>query len=156
MADERPEQRLEQAGIILPQPPSAVASYAPAVLDGDLLLISGQLPFREAGIERTGLVGDAVTLEEAQQDASVAAVNALAVAKRELAELSRVRRVLRLVCYVAATPDFTGHPKVANGASEVMTLAFGDNGRHARAAVGCASLPLGAAVEVELMLRVQL
>lgn len=143
-----------EAGYALPAAPGAVATYVPAVLDGELLLVSGQLPLAEGRLLASGVVGEGVSVEEAAAGARQCALNGLAVAKAALGDLGRVRRVLKVGVFVACTKDFTQHPQVANGASDLLVLAFGEAGRHARAAVGSPSLPRGAAVEVEFMFRV--
>jgi enamine deaminase RidA (YjgF/YER057c/UK114 family) len=150
-----PELNLETAGLIMPSPAPALADYLPAVLDGDLVYVSGQLPFVDGRLIATGAVGDDVDLDLAMRCAERCAVNGLSAARSVLGSLDRVVRVLRVGVFVQAGPGYVDHPKVANGASRVMRVAFGEAGRHARAAVGCPSLPLGAPVEVELVLRVR-
>lgn len=149
-----PEDRLTSLGITLPTPPQPVAAYVPAVRAGSLLFVAGQLPLRDGKLLATGPVPSAVPLEQAVEAARQCAVNVLAVAKAELGELSRVRRVVKLGVFVACDDTFTEQPKVANGASELMQAVFGDAGRHARAAVGTNALPLGASVEVDAVLEV--
>ncbi|MFN4243403.1 MAG: RidA family protein [Tepidisphaerales bacterium] len=149
-----PEDRLTSLGITLPTPPKPVAAYVPAVRTGSLLFVAGQLPLRDGKLLATGPVPSAVSLEQAVDAARQCAVNVLAVAKAELGELSRVRRVVKLGVFVACDDTFTEQPKVANGASELMQAVFGDAGRHARAAVGTNALPLGASVEVDAVLEV--
>ncbi len=150
-----PEQRLAALGIELPEAPAPVATYIPCVQAGGMLHISGQIPIRDGSMLATGSVPDAVSIEEAAACARWCAVNALAVAKAELGELCRVERVVRLGCFVACGPGFGGHPEVANGASELMGEVFGEAGRHARAAVGCPSLPRDVPVELEVTLAVR-
>ena len=144
------EAALAAEGILLTDPPKPVAAYVPAVRTGNLLIVSGQLPFTAGKLLAEGLVDSQIEEEHAATAARQCAINALAVLKAELdGDWSQLVRVVRLGCFVAADPDFTGHSIVANGASELMAKLFGDRGRHARAAVGVASLPLGASVEVE-------
>ena len=148
------EKRLEALGIALPKPPKPVAAYVPCVRTGDLLITAGQIPIVAGTLRAVGLVPSAVSIEEASACAKLCAINALAAAKAELGSLDRIRRVVRLGAFVACGPDFTEHPTVANGASEFMHEVFGEAGKHARAAVGCASLPLGAPVEIEFTFEV--
>ena len=131
-----------------------VAAYVPAVRTGSLVFTSGQLPFVEGGLRRTGKVGGSVDPEDAAADAKVCALNALA-AVDDLVGLDSVVRVVRVVGYVASVEGFTGQPRVVNGASELLGRIFGDAGQHARSAVGVAELPMGAPVEVELTVEVR-
>jgi enamine deaminase RidA (YjgF/YER057c/UK114 family) len=149
-----PEARLTELGLTLPTVPAPVAAYIPAVRTGALVYTSGQLPFVDGALEYTGKVGAAVSPEQAHQLARIAALNALAVVKAEIGDLAAVRRVVKVVGYVASAPEFTGQPGVINGASELLGEMFGDNGRHARSAVGVSVLPLDAPVEVELIVEV--
>ena len=149
------EQRLRDAGLTLPPAAAPVAAYVPAVQSGALLYLSGQLPMRDGTPAIKGLLGDGVSLEQGAEAARICALNLLAQAKLALdGDLDRIRRLVKLTGFVAATVDFTDHPKVVNGASELMITALGPAGRHARSAVGVASLPLGAAVEVEAILEI--
>ncbi len=148
------EKRLEALGITLPKPPKPVASYVPCVRTGDLLIVAGQIPIAGGTLRATGPVPDMVSIDEAVECARLCAINALSAAKAELGSLDRIRRVVRLGAFVACGPDFTAHPTIANGASDFMHQVFGEAGKHARAAVGCVSLPLGAPVEVEFTFEV--
>jgi enamine deaminase RidA (YjgF/YER057c/UK114 family) len=149
-----PEERLEALGLAVPEVAKPVAAYVPAVRTGDHVYTSGQLPMREGELVTTGKVGGEVTAEQATECARVCVLNALAAVRAEVGELSRVKRVVKVVAFVASTPDFTGQPGVANGASELLGEVFGDAGRHARSAVGVPVLPLDAPVEVELVVEV--
>ncbi len=149
-----PEQRLEQMGLAVPEVAKPVASYIPAVRSGNHVFTSGQLPMRQGQLITTGKVGGEVTAEEAVECARVCALNALAAVRAELGELSAIKRIVKVVVFVASTPDFTGQPGVANGASELFGEVFGDIGQHARSAVGVPVLPLDAPVEVELIVEV--
>jgi enamine deaminase RidA (YjgF/YER057c/UK114 family) len=143
-------QRLAAEGLALPAAAAPAANYLPYVISQKLLLISGQLPMVEGKVEVTGRLGAEVTLEAGQEAARLCALNLLAQARAAAGgDLTRVARCLKLGGFVACTPDFTDHPKVINGASDLIALAMGEAGRHSRFAVGSASLPLGAAVEVE-------
>lgn len=154
MAMETPEARLAALGLTLPPPPAPVAAYVPAVRSGSLLCISGQIPIVGGVIQATGHVPDRVSIDEAAACARQCALNGLAIAKAELGELSRIRRVVRVGCFVACGQGFGDHPKVANGASTLLVEALGERGRHARAAVGCPSLPLNVPVEVDFIFEV--
>ena len=149
-----PEERLQELGVSLPAPVAPVAAYVPCVRTGNLVYVSGQVPMVDGKPGHLGHLGDDVDLEDGRAAARTCAVNVLAALKAELGELSRVRRVVKVTGFVASTPDFTDHPKVINAASELFGDAFGDAGRHARAAIGVAALPLGAPVEVEAIVEV--
>jgi enamine deaminase RidA (YjgF/YER057c/UK114 family) len=148
-------QRLIDLGITLPQPAAPVAAYVPAVEIGGLLHISGQLPFREDGSLMTGRMGEAVDLDEGTEAARRCAIMLLAQMQAALGDLDRVVRIVKLGAFISSTADFTGQPKVANGASELMQAVFGDAGRHARSAVGVPVLPLGAVVEIDGIVAVR-
>jgi enamine deaminase RidA (YjgF/YER057c/UK114 family) len=145
--------RLAELGLELPAVAAPVAAYVPAVRTGDLVYTSGQLPFVAGQLAATGKVGDAVDPDTAKDLARTCALNALA-AVDGLVGLDAVVRVVKVVGFVASAPGFTGQPGVVNGASELLGDVFGDAGRHARSAVGVAELPLGAPVEVELIVQV--
>jgi enamine deaminase RidA (YjgF/YER057c/UK114 family) len=149
-----PEERLAELGLAVPEVAAPVAAYIPAVRSGNHVFTSGQLPMREGQLMATGKVGGEVSQEEAVACARQCALNALAAVRAELGDLSQVRRVVKVVAYVASTPDFTGQPLVANGVSELLGDVFGDIGRHARSAVGVPVLPLDAPVEVELVVEI--
>ncbi len=149
-----PEERLAGLGLRVPDVVKPVAAYVPAVRTGSHVYTSGQLPMREGQLLATGKVGGEVTVEEAVQCARQCALNALAAVRAEVGELSAVKRIVKVVAFVSSTPDFTGQPGVANGASELFGEAFGDAGQHARSAVGVPVLPLDAPVEVELIVEV--
>jgi enamine deaminase RidA (YjgF/YER057c/UK114 family) len=149
-----PEERLAALGLTVPQVAAPVAAYVPAVRSGNHVFTSGQLPMREGQLMQTGKVGGEVTQEEAVECARQCALNALAAIKAEIGDLAAVKRVVKVVAFVASTPDFTGQPLVANGVSELLGEVFGEAGRHARSAVGVPVLPLDAPVEVELLVEV--
>jgi enamine deaminase RidA (YjgF/YER057c/UK114 family) len=146
--------RLAQLGIRLPPVATPVASYVPAVRAGSLVFTSGQLPFVDGGLRRTGKVGGSVDIEEAAADAKLCTLNALA-AIDELVGLDSVARVVRVVGYVASAEGFSGQPRVVNGASELLGKIFGPCGEHARSAVGVAELPMNSPVEVELTVELK-
>ncbi|HWS51891.1 MAG TPA: RidA family protein [Microbacterium sp.] len=142
--------RLAELGIQLPAVAAPVAAYVPAVVHGDLVHTSGQLPFVAGSLPATGKVGAEITADDAKAYARTCALNALAAAADAAGGVDRLGGVLRLGGFVASAEGFTGQPGVINGASEVLGEIFGDAGKHARAAVGVAELPLGSPVEVEV------
>jgi enamine deaminase RidA (YjgF/YER057c/UK114 family) len=144
------ERRLAAHGVDLPDAPAPAANYVPYTISGKLLFVAGQMPFRDGEVAFSGRVGDEVGLEQGQAAARLCALNLLAQAKAACGgDLDRLARCLKLGGFVSCGPAFTDHPAVINGASDLMVEAMGEAGRHARFAVGCASLPRGAAVEVE-------
>jgi enamine deaminase RidA (YjgF/YER057c/UK114 family) len=146
------EARLKELGIELPQASAPVANYVPFTVGGKLVVVSGQVSVRDGKPEFVGKLGREISIGDGQQAARLCALNILAHLKNACGgDLDRVKRVLRLGGFVNCTADFTSMPQVVNGASDLMVEVFGDAGRHARAAVGVASLPLGVAVEVEAM-----
>jgi enamine deaminase RidA (YjgF/YER057c/UK114 family) len=149
-----PEERLQQLGVSLPAPAVPVAAYVPTVRTGNLVFVSGQVPVVDGTPSHLGHLGGDVDLEAGRAAARTCAINLLAALKAELGELSQVRRVVKVTGFVASTPRFTDAPKVINAASELLGEVFGDAGRHARAAVGVAALPLGVPVEVEAIVEV--
>ena len=146
-----PEERLAELGLEVPEVSPPVAVYIPAVRSGNHVFTSGQLPMRAGELMATGIVGAGVTPEEAFACAQQCALNAIAAINAEVGDLSLVKRVVKVVVFVASLPDFTAQAKVANGASELLGTVFGDAGVHARSAVGVAALPLDAPVEVEVI-----
>lgn len=149
------EARLAALGLTLPEVATPVASYVPAVRSGAYVYTSGQLPFVDGALPRTGKVGAAVTAEEAAELARICALNAIAAAKSVIGDLDQVARVVKVVGFVASAPDFTSQPAVMNGASNLLKEAFGEAGAHARSAVGVAVLPLDAPVEVEMVVELR-
>lgn len=145
-------ERLKQAGIKVPEPRAPVANYVPFVITGNLLFISGQVSATPEGLIK-GRLGEDMTLEQGQAAAKVCAINLIAQMHSALGDLERVTRIVKLGGFVNAAPDFVEIPKVVNGCSDVMVLAFGDLGRHARSAVACPTLPMGAAVEVDAVVE---
>jgi enamine deaminase RidA (YjgF/YER057c/UK114 family) len=145
--------RLEQLGVALPEVVAPLASYVPAVRAGNLVYTAGQLPMQAGKLARTGKVGAEVSPEEAAAMARICALNALA-AVDSLVGIDAVTRVVKVVGFVASAPGFNGQPSVINGASELLAEVFGEQGAHARSAVGVSELPLDAPVEVELIVEV--
>lgn len=148
-----PNERLAALGLQLPPAPKPVASYIPWRRSGNLLVVSGQIPLVDGKPMALGLVGEAVSLEEAQLCARRCVLNGLAVIQDALGDLGWVQQFIRVGVFVACGPTFTDQSKVANGASDLLVEVFGDAGRHARAAVGCSSLPLGVPVEVDFLVE---
>lgn len=148
------EARLAELGIALPKAAAPAANYVPFALDGGLLYISGQIPFRADGSLALGRLGDDLSIEDGQAAARLCGLGILAQASAALGSLDGVTRILKLGVFVTSTPAFTDHPKVANGASDLMVEVFGDAGRHARSAVGVPALPLGVAVEIDAIIAV--
>ena len=144
------ESRLKELAIVLPSPPAPVASYVPYVVTGNLVFISGQVTLSPEGLKYVGKVGADISLEDGKEAAKLCAINLLAQLKAACSgDLDRVRRCVKLGVFVNATPDFTQHPEVGNGASDLIVAVLGDAGKHARAATGAGSLPRGVAVEVD-------
>ncbi len=149
------EARLAALGHTLPEVPVPVAAYIPARVSGNLVFVSGMIAREGGEVLHPGVVGGGVTVEQAQECARRCAMNGLAAAKGVLGTLDRITGVVRVGVFVACVPGFTDQPKVANGASDLLVAVFGEAGRHARAAVGAPSLPLGAPVEVEFVLEIK-
>ena len=149
-----PEAKLADLGLTLPEVAAPAGVYLPAVRSGNYVYTSGQLPMIDGKLMATGKVGAEVGPDDAKAMAQRCALNALAAVKWELGDLAKVKRVVKVVGFVASTPDFTGQPEVINGASEMLGAVFGEAGQHARSAVGVAVLPLDAPVEVELIVEI--
>ena len=147
------EARLAALGLELPEVAIPAGAYVPAVISGNLVFTAGQIPLVEGKLMAEGRLGAEITAEAGKEIAKRCALNAIAAVKSVLGDLSRVRKVVKVVGFVASTPDFTGQPGVVNGASELLQAAFGDAGIHARSAVGVAVLPLNSPVEVELIVE---
>lgn len=148
------ESRLAELGLTVPEVAAPVAAYVPAVRTGNYVYTSGQLPMVAGSLAATGKVGAEVSAEDAKALAATCALNAIAAVRSIIGDLDSVVRVVKVVGFVASTPDFTGQPGVVNGASELLGAAFGEAGVHARSAVGVAVLPLDAPVEVEIVVEV--
>lgn len=149
-----PEARLAELGLALPEPPTPVANYVEAVRTGNLLFLAGHGECAGPGEFMTGKVGAERTVEEGYAAARGTALCMLATLKAELGDLRRVRRIVRVTGMVNAAPDFTQHSQVVNGCSDLLVEVFGDRGRHARAAVGMASLPADITVEISMIVEV--
>lgn len=150
------DKRLAELGIVLPTPAKPVANYVPWVRTGNLVYISGQGAMKDGKLEYTGRVGDTVSTDDAIASARLTAINIIAHVRDACGgDLDRVKRVVKLLGLVNCTPAFGDHPKVINGASDLMVEVFGDKGRHARSAVGAPSLPFGLSVEVEAIVEIE-
>ncbi|GJL51254.1 MAG: hypothetical protein NPIRA01_24810 [Nitrospirales bacterium] len=148
------EEKLQELGIALPSAPKPLASYVPACLAGDLLFVSGVLPFHDGKLTITGKLGQELNTEQGSKASQTAVLNALAIIQQELGTLDRVKQIVRMTGHVASATGFSEQPAVINGASDFLVKVFGESGRHARLAVGAAELPLCAPVELELIVQV--
>ena len=149
------EDRLTKMGITWPKPPAPMAAYVPAVQTGDLVFVSGQGPVSGGKPSYIGRLGAELDLPQGQAAARLAMLNCIAQLKTHLGSLDRVRRIIKVLGFVACTENFEQQPQVINGGSELLEQIFGENGRHARSAVGTNKLPLGIPVEIELIAEVQ-
>ena len=148
------EDKLASLGITLPSPPAPAGSYVPVVVSHSLAFVAGQIPVDGGQVKFRGKVGRDLSIEAGQQAARLCTINALAQLKAALGSLDRVRRVVKVTGFVNCEPSFVDQPKVINGASDLLVQVFGENGKHARAAVGVSSLPLDCAVEVEFIVEI--
>ena len=149
------EIKIEGLGLKLPDAPKPVAAYIPAKQSGNLVFTAGQLPMVNGELVSKGLLGQDVEIDEANKAARICTLNALAAIKGVIGDLDRIKQIVRVVGYVASVPTFTQQPAVVNGASELLLEIFGENGKHARSAVGMAVLPLNASVEIELTVEIE-
>jgi enamine deaminase RidA (YjgF/YER057c/UK114 family) len=150
-----PEAKLDSMGILLPQPATPVANFVNTVQVGNLLFLSGNGPLKPDGNFITGKVGTDLSIEEGYEAARLTGINQIAILKSALGDLSRVKRIIRATGMVNAAPDFTQHPSVVNGFSDLMVTVFGERGKHTRAAVGMASLPFNIAVEIDVIVEIE-
>jgi enamine deaminase RidA (YjgF/YER057c/UK114 family) len=149
------EDRLKSLGLVLPEVPAPLAAYVPAKKVGQVIFTAGQLPLLKGELICKGLLGQDVDVEQAYQAARICTLNALAAIKKIVKDLDQIVQVVRVVGYVASTSTFTQQPAIVNGASELLLEIFGEVGKHARSAIGVASLPLNASVEIELTVEVK-
>jgi enamine deaminase RidA (YjgF/YER057c/UK114 family) len=149
------ESKLIELTLSLPDAPKPVAAYVPAKQTGNLVFTAGQLPMVNGELISKGLLGQDVEIDEANKAARICTLNALAAIKGVIGDLDRIKQIVRVVGYIASVPTFTQQPAVVNGASELLLEIFGENGKHARSAVGMAVLPLNASVEIELTVEVE-
>ncbi|HEY6633069.1 MAG TPA: RidA family protein [Rhizobiaceae bacterium] len=148
------EKRLSDLGVTLPAAAAPAANYVPSVRSGNLLFTAGQLPLKEGKLQASGLLGRDLDTAAGAEAARLCAINVLAQVKAALGDLEKIARTVKITVFVASAPDFTEQHLVANGASDFLAAALGERGKHARSAVGMASLPLNAAVEVEAIIEV--
>ena len=148
------ERKLKDLHLELPPPPQPLATYVPAIQAGVFLFLSGVLPMRDGQLAFSGKLGRDLTAEQGMEAARLALLNALAIARQELGTLDRIKRVVKVVGYVASAEGFVQQPQVLNGASDLLVEIFGEAGRHVRVAVGAAELPRGAPVEIEIILAI--
>ena len=148
------EEKIKQLGIELTAPPAPAGSYVPVIVSDDLVFVSGQIPIKDGKLAFTGKVTDS-TIETGQESARLCAINILAQLKKELGNLDRIKQVIRLNGFVNAGPDFSAHPKVINGASDLFAEIFGDIGKHSRIAVGVSNLPLNSMTEIDAIVRIR-
>jgi len=148
------EEKIKSIGIKIPVPPNPAGSYIPVVKSGNLLFVSGQIPMEEGKVTFTGKVSDA-NIETAQKAAKVCAINILAQIKKEIGDLEKISRIVRLSGFVNAVPEFTQHPKVINAASDLLYEIFGESGKHTRIAVGVSSLPLNSMTEIDAIVEIK-
>ena len=146
------EEKIKSIGIKLPNPPSPAGSYIPVVKSGNLLYVSGQIPMEDGKVVFTGKVSDA-NIETAQKSARICAINILAQLKKELGDLEKISRIVRLSGFVNSGPEFTQQPKVINAASDLFYEIFGESGKHSRIAVGVSSLPLNSMTEIDAIVE---
>jgi enamine deaminase RidA (YjgF/YER057c/UK114 family) len=149
------ETRLHDLGITLPAAPAGVGAYVPWVRTGNLVITSGQLPWRDGKLACTGKLGGEVNIEQGYEAARICAINAIAQLKSAVGDLDRVTQIVRLEGFVHAAPEFHEHPKVLNGASELFLAVFGERGTHARTALGINEMPLNAGVQIAVTAEVR-
>lgn len=149
------EQRLQELGHEIPEVVKPLAAYVPAVRSGNMIYTAGQIPMVKGELKYCGQVGSDLSLEEGYEAARICALNALAAIRDLVGTLDQVEQIVKVVGFVNCRPGYEDHPKVINGASELLGDIFGDQGKHARSAVGANGLPLGSAVEVEMVVRVR-
>ena len=149
------EEKIAQLGFSIPAAPKPLASYIPAIRIGDLVFTAGQLPMKDGRLAYKGKLGKELTEEDGKKAAQVCALNCLSVIKGEIGNLDNISNVIKLTVFVSSAEGFINHPQVANGASDLIKEIFGENGKHVRSAVGVAELPLGAPVEIEMIVKVK-
>jgi len=148
------EEKLKSLNIVLPNPPKPAGAYIPVVKSGNTVYVSGQIPIEDGTVAFKGKVPSVQSLEQAQKAAKLCVINALAQLKSELGSLDKISKILRVSGFVNSEPDFTEQPKVINEASDLLFEIFGEKGKHSRIAVGVASLPLGATVEIDMIVEI--
>ena len=149
------ETKLKELSITLPPAPKTIAAYVPAVKSGNLLFLSGVIPLIDGKMTHVGKLGKEIPVEDGYEAARITLLNTLSIIKTELGSLDRIERIVKLTAYVASSPGFTQQPKVVNGASDLLIKIFGEKGLHARVSVGVVELPLGAPIELELVVEIK-
>lgn len=148
-------EKLKELGVTLPEPAAPLASYVPSVRSGNMVYISGQLPSIKGELIHSGKVGLMIDIEAAQESARLCVINGLAALKKEIGDLNKVKRIVKLTGFVNSEKDFHQQPAVINGGSDLLLAVFGDAGKHARSAVGVSELPRNAPVEIEMIVEVE-
>lgn len=149
------ENKIKELGYEIPEAPAPLAAYIPSLVEGNLVYTAGQLPVVKGELKYKGKLGREFTVEEGQKAAEICALNCLGAVKKAVGDLSKISRIVKLTVFVSSAEGFTDQPKVANGASELLVKIFGENGKHVRSAVGVSELPLGAAVEIEMIAKLE-
>jgi len=147
------EEKLQQLGITLPNPPTPAGSYIPVVISGKLAFVSGQIPVKDGSLEYTGKINED-NIDAGKASAKLCAINIIAQLKRELGDLERIEKIVRLNGFVNCEPEFCSQPKVINGASDFLYEIFGEKGKHSRIAVGVSSLPLNSSTEIDAVVQI--
>ncbi len=148
------EEKLKGLGFTLPEAPTPLAAYVPALVSGNLVFTAGQIPMHEGKLLYSGKVGKDISSEEGIKAAEICALNCLSVIKKEIGELEKIKRVVKVTVFVNSSEGFTDQPKVANGASELLVKIFEEKGKHVRSAVGVNELPINASVEIEMIVEI--
>jgi enamine deaminase RidA (YjgF/YER057c/UK114 family) len=149
------EQRIKELGFEVPEAPVPLAAYIPSLVEGNFVYTAGQLPVVKGELKYKGKLGKEFSIEEGQRAAAICALNCLGAVKKAVGDLDKVAGIVKLTVFISSAEGFTNQPKVANGASELLVKIFGDNGKHVRSAVGVSELPLGAAVEIEMIAKIE-
>jgi enamine deaminase RidA (YjgF/YER057c/UK114 family) len=148
------EEKFKEMGIEIPEAPKPLASYIPVIKTGNLIFTAGQIPMANGELKYKGKVGREISLEDGIKAAELCVINCLSVIKSELINLDKIKRIIKVTVFVSSADGFTDQPKVANGASDLLVKVFGENGKHVRSAVGVNELPIGSAVEIEMVVEV--
>ena len=149
------EERIKELGFEIPQPPKPLAAYIPALQIGDMVFTSGQVPIEKGELKYAGKIGEDLTVEQGQKAAEICALNGLSAIKSVINDLEKIEQIIKVTVFVNSANGFTDQPKVANGASELLAKIFGEAGKHVRSAVGVNELPIDAAVEIEMIVKVK-
>lgn len=149
------EEKIKQLGYTVPVPVKPLASYVPAIRTGELVFTAGQVPIKDGKLQFTGKVDGDLTVSEGKSAAQICALNCLSAIKNEIGDLDKIEQIIKVTVFVSSSEGFTEQPQVANGASDLLTEIFGENGKHARSAVGVSELPLNAPVEIEMIVKLK-